>query len=81
MYAVTRTGTTVKRLKNDAISVTSGNNLGIAMCPPINLIIAIPAVIMTNAIASPTDKADVYLNESASIKQRKLYIRNFITKD
>lgn len=43
----------------------SGNNLGIAMLPASNLTIAIPAVITTKTTASATDKADVYLSESA----------------
>lgn len=59
MYAVTRTGTTVKRLKNDDKLVTLGNNLGIATPPLINLIIEIPMVITRNTTASATDKADV----------------------
>lgn len=66
MYAVTRTGTTVKRLRTDVRSVTSGNSLGIRIVPFINLKTVIPTVITRNTTASPTDKADVYLNESAN---------------
>lgn len=67
MYAVTRTGTTVKRLTNDIRLGTSGNNLGIRTVPFINLKSVIPTVITRNTTASATDKADVYLNESANI--------------
>lgn len=80
MYAVTRTGTTVKSLKNDETLVTSGNNLGIAMLPLNNLTTVIPTVITRNTTASATDKADVKLNESATIigllRSLKHYIPN-----
>lgn len=69
MYAVTRTGTTVKRFKNDVKSVTLGSNLGIEMLPFINLIRVIPTVITRNTTASPTDMPDVIFNESASKKK------------
>lgn len=72
MYAVTRTGTTVKRLRTDVKLVTSGNNLGIRTVPFINLKSVIPTVITRNTTASATDKADVYLNESANTDQRKI---------
>lgn len=65
MYAVTRTGTTVKSLKTEVKSVTSGNNLGIKMLPLINLKMVIPAVITRKTTASATDNVDVYLKESA----------------
>lgn len=68
MYAVTRTGTTVKRFKTDDKLVTSGSILGIITPPLINLITEIPIVITRNTTASATDKADVYLNESANRK-------------
>jgi hypothetical protein len=42
-----------------------GNNLGISIVPLNSLKIVIPAVTMTNTIARPTERADVYLNESA----------------
>ena len=70
MYAVTRTGTTVKRFKNEVKSVTLGSNLGIEMLPFISLIMVIPTVIIMNTTASATDKADVNLNESASRKKK-----------
>ena len=63
---MTRTGTTVKRFKNDVTSVTSGSNLGIEMLPFINLITVIPTVITRKTTARATDKADVNLNESAT---------------
>lgn len=65
---MTRTGTTVKRFKNDDKLVTSGSNLGIITPPLINLITEIPIVMTRNTTASPTDNADVYLNESANRK-------------
>lgn len=68
MYAVTRTGTTVKSFKKDVKSVTSGSNLGIIMLPFTNLITVIPTVITRNTTAKATDKADVKLNESATKK-------------
>lgn len=64
MYAVTRTGTTVKRFQTEAKSGTSGNNLGIAMLPASSFTMAMPAVITTKTIARATDKADVNLRES-----------------
>lgn len=70
MYAVTRTGTTVKRLRTEDRSVTSGNNLGIRTVPSINLKSVIPTVITRKTTASATDNADVYLNESANINIR-----------
>lgn len=70
MYAVTRTGTTVNNSNTDVKSLTSGSNLGIVMLPLINLKIVIPAVTTRKTTASATDKADVYLNESASLKYR-----------
>lgn len=71
---MTRTGTTVKSLKNDVRSVISGSNLGIITPPLINFIMEIPTVITRNTTARATDKADVYLNESATTKRR--YIRS-----
>lgn len=59
MYAVTRTGTTVKRLKNEEKLVILGSILGIGTPPLINLMIEIPMVITRNTTASATDKADV----------------------
>jgi len=56
---VTRTGTAVKSSQTDAKSGRVGNNLGIGICPPINLMIAIPAVIITNTTAKATDIVDV----------------------
>lgn len=41
------------------------------MLPLINLITAIPAVMMTNTMAKPTDNADVYLSESNITKTIK----------
>lgn len=64
---MTRTGTTVKHLKNDDTSATSGSNLGIPILPSINLITVIPTVITRNTTARATDKADVKLKESADI--------------
>lgn len=69
MKAVTRTGTTVKRFHTDAISVTLGRNLGMAILPLKSLTTVIPAVMTRKTSASATAKADVYLNESASIKK------------
>lgn len=69
MYAVTRTGTTVKSFQNDVKSVTSGRNLGIEMLPLISLIAVIPTVIIRNATANPTDNPEVKLNESATIRK------------
>lgn len=66
MYAVTRTGTTVKRLRNEVRFATSGNNLGIWIVPSINLKSVIPTVITRKTTAKATDKADVYLKESAN---------------
>lgn len=66
---MTRTGTAVKSFQNPVTSITSGNHLGIAMLPFIILTIVIPTVTMTNTTASATDKADVYLNESAKCKR------------
>lgn len=65
MYAVTRIGTTVKRLRNDERLSTSGNNLGIKTDPSIILKRVIPIVITRNTTANATDRAEVYLNESA----------------
>lgn len=65
MNAVTRTGTTVKRFQKEVKLVTSGSNLGIATPPLINFMMEIPAVMTRNTTARATDKADVYLNESA----------------
>lgn len=69
MYAVTRIGTTVKSFQNDVKSVTSGSNLGIEMPPLISLITVIPTVITRNATANPTDKPEVKLNESETIRK------------
>jgi len=69
---VTRTGTTVKSEKNDVRSVTSGSNLGIITPPLINFIMEIPTVITRHTTARATDKADVYLNESATTKRRHI---------
>lgn len=73
MNAVTRTGTTVKRLMRDVKSVTSGSILGIPNPPLINFTIEIPTVITTNATARATDKADVKLKESETIKRQKCH--------
>lgn len=81
MYAVTRTGTTVNSLNTDVTSVTSGSNLGIIMLPLINLKIVIPAVTTRNTTASATDNADVYLNESASMKYRTIIISSTVSVD
>lgn len=64
MYAVTSTGTTVKRLKTEAESVISGSNLGNLTPLLNNFTIEIPTVITRNTIASATDNADVKLKES-----------------
>lgn len=40
------------------------------MLPLMNLTTTIPAVITTNTTAKATDKADVYLNESAQHNKR-----------
>lgn len=55
----------MKRFQTDVRFGNSGTNLGIAMLPFINLTIVIPAVIITKTTARATDKADVYLSESA----------------
>jgi len=55
----------VKRFQTDAKSGISANNLGIEMLPFSSLTMAIPAVTMTKTTARATDKADVYLKESA----------------
>lgn len=54
-----------------------GNNLGISMVPLNSLKIVIPAVTMTNTIARPTERADVYLNESAIKRYNKFPVENF----
>jgi hypothetical protein len=57
----------VKSLKMDAqLSWTSGNSLGMGICPLVSLMTAIPAVITTNTTASATDTAEVYFSESKS---------------
>lgn len=71
MYAVTRTGTTVKSFQNDVKSVTSGSNLGIIIPPLINFMIEIPIVMTRNTTASATDKAEVNLKESATTTETK----------
>lgn len=68
MYAVTRTGTTVKSLITDDKSETAGSNRGIIIPPLINFTIEIPIVITRNATAKATDNADVNLRESAAKK-------------
>lgn len=73
MNDVTRTGTTVKSFQTDVISVTSGRNLGMAILPLNNLIVAIPAVITRKMTASATAKVDEYLNESAHMKKRDYF--------
>lgn len=55
----------MKRFHTEFRSVTSGNSLGMEMPPPINLTIAMPAVITTKTTASATEIAEVYLSESA----------------
>ena len=71
---MTRTGTAVKRFKNDVKSVISGSNLGIEMLPFINIVTVIPTVTTRNTTASATDKADVNFNESATT--RKAHMRS-----
>jgi hypothetical protein len=56
---VTRTGTAVKSSQTEAKSGTAGNNLGIGICPHINLTIAMPAVMITNTTAKATDIVEV----------------------
>ena len=56
---MTRTGTAVNSSQTDAKSGTTGNSLGIGICPPINLTIAMPAVMITNTTAKATDIVDV----------------------
>lgn len=51
--------------KTDAASVMIGKSLGISRPPLIILIIEIPTAMTRKTIASPTDNADVNLNESA----------------
>ena len=63
---MTRTGTTVKSLKADDRSVTSGSNRGIETPPLSSLTIEIPIVITRNTTARATDSADVNLRESAA---------------
>ena len=63
---MTSTGTTVNRLKNDDKSVMTGKSLGISIPPLIILTIEIPTAITRKTTASPTDKADVNLKESAT---------------
>lgn len=70
MYAVTMTGTTVKRFQNDAKSLISGNNLATEMLPFSNFTTAIPTVITTNTTARITDIADVYFSESEEKKKK-----------
>jgi len=41
------------------------------MLPSINLTTATPAVMATNTIAKPTDKAEVYLKESINTNKIK----------
>lgn len=55
----------MKRFQTEAKSDIRGNSLGIRMLPFSNLMMAIPAVITTKTTARATDKAEVYLNESA----------------
>lgn len=62
---MTITGTTVKSLQTELISVTSGRNLGISILPVNNLKIVIAAVMTRKTTASATANADVCLNESA----------------
>ena len=59
MYAVTTTGTTVKRFQKDVMSVTLGNSWGIGMLPSTSFMIAIPAVMTTKTTANATDRAEV----------------------
>lgn len=57
----------MKRSQTDAKSGIVGNNLGMAMPPFNSLVMAIPAVTITNTTARATDKAEVNLNEAARI--------------
>jgi hypothetical protein len=59
MYAVTRTGTAVKRFQIELRPSNSGKSLGIATVPLKSLRMAIPAVITTKTTARATDSADV----------------------
>ena len=59
----------MKSFQNDVKSVKSGSNLGIIIVPLINLTIAIPTVMTRNTTARATDKADVKLKESATMRK------------
>lgn len=48
------------------------------MLPFASLTIATPAVIATNTTARPTDKADVYLNESIYKKSHETRVTSFV---
>lgn len=65
---MTRTGKVVKSFQNDAWLEISGNRRSMEMLPSIAFTMATPAVITTNTMAKPTDNADVYLNESNTVK-------------
>lgn len=52
-------------LKNDDMLVTSGKSLGISIPPLKILTIEIPTAMTRKTTASPTDRADVNLKESA----------------
>lgn len=59
----------MNRLKNDDISVMTGKSLGISIPPLKILTIEIPTAMTRKTTASPTDRADVNLKESASREQ------------
>lgn len=65
MYALTRTGTTVKSLQKEAKSVTFGKSLGIIKPSVHSFMMTIPAVMTRKTTARATDTADVNLKESA----------------
>lgn len=80
MNAVTRIGTAVNKLHTDEIPVKLGRNLGRAILPLNNLIIATPAVMTRKTIASAIANADEYLNESANMKIKKNVLKLKIMK-
>lgn len=77
MYALTSTGTTVKRFQNEDKSVTFGRSLGIIRPSVNSFMIVIPAVMTRNTTAKATDIADVNLKESAM----KYKLINIFTTD
>lgn len=69
----------MKRFHTEDKSVSWGNSLGIDTVPLSNLTTAMPAVMTTNTTARPTDKADVYLNESSEEKRKIRYINKSLS--